>query len=234
MENISIILGDITQSRVDAIVNAANTTLLGGLGVDGAIHRAAGPGLLAECRTLGGCETGHAKLTRAYNLPCRYVIHTPGPIWQGGDHGEAALLRSCYLSCLELALAHGCRTVELGIQSFSDTALQASDRHYSGRQATEACWLVRDAGLALGSLTAAAWAHGVGSCIMGAIDRPALTKLLALPEKMRLCCMVALGYPTHKSHLVEMQNGSVKYYLDEAGDYCVPKRPLSKVLLKTL
>lgn len=91
-----------------------------------------------------------------------------------------------------------------------------------------------DAGLALGSLTAAAWAHGVGSCIMGAIDRLALTKLLALPEKMRLCCMVALGYPTHKSHLVEMQNGSVKYYLDEAGDYCVPKRPLSKVLLKTL
>ena len=150
MENISIILGDITQSRVDAIVNAANTTLLGGLGVDGAIHRAAGPGLLAECRTLGGCETGHAKLTGAYNLPCRYVIHTPGPIWQGGDHGEAALLRSCYLSCLELALAHGCRTVELGIQSFSDTALQASERHYSGRQAAEACRLVRDAGLALG------------------------------------------------------------------------------------
>ncbi len=91
-----------------------------------------------------------------------------------------------------------------------------------------------DTGLALGSLTAAAWAHGVGSCIMGAIDRPALGSLLALPDKMRLCCMVALGYPVHKSRLVKMENGSVKYYLDDARDYCVPKRPMEEILLKTL
>lgn len=91
-----------------------------------------------------------------------------------------------------------------------------------------------DTGLALGSLTAAAWAHGVGSCIMGAIDRPALCKLLGVPEKMRLCCMVALGYPTHQSHLVAMENGSVKYYLDDARDYCVPKRGMDEVLIKTV
>ena len=91
-----------------------------------------------------------------------------------------------------------------------------------------------DTGLALGSLTAAAWAHGVGSCIMGAIDRPALGKLLALPDKMRLCYMVALGYPTHESHLVTMENGSVKYYLDPARDYCVPKRGMDEVLIKTV
>lgn len=86
----------------------------------------------------------------------------------------------------------------------------------------------------LGSLTAAAWAHGVGSCIMGAIDRPALTKLLGLPEGLRLCYMVALGYPTHESHLVEIRDGSVKYYLDENRNYCVPKRGMEEVLIKTL
>lgn len=91
-----------------------------------------------------------------------------------------------------------------------------------------------DTGLALGSLTAAAWGRGVGSCIMGAIDRPALDRLLDLPDGLWLCCMVALGYPAHSSRLVEMENGSVKYFLDEKGDYCVPKRPLEEVLLKTL
>jgi O-acetyl-ADP-ribose deacetylase len=108
---IELVIGDITQQDVDALVNAANQTLLGGGGVDGAIHRAGGPSILEECRGLGGCEPGDAKPTRGGNLPARYVFHAVGPVWHGGDAGEEELLASCHRRAIELAEEHGCRSV---------------------------------------------------------------------------------------------------------------------------
>jgi O-acetyl-ADP-ribose deacetylase (regulator of RNase III) len=168
MASIEVVRGDITALEVDAIVNAANNSLLGGGGVDGAIHRAAGPQLLEECRTLNGCETGSAKITKGYQLPARFVIHACGPVWRGGHMDEDALLASCYWSALDLAEQHGIRSIAFpaiscGVYGFpieraAEIAVATLTREIPRHPTVESILLV-------------AFDHSIEAAIRGALNR---------------------------------------------------------------